>query len=85
MKKVLGHPNIVQVENFYEDKEELFTGYLVMKKAGSLDLKNLICKSEVLVDAEVLHSLSSQLINSVTRIHECGVCHRDLKPNNIML
>jgi hypothetical protein len=47
----------------------MYTGYLVMQQAGSLDMKSLIVKNKDLVDAEVLHSLSTQLINSVAKIH----------------
>ena len=58
MKRLKQESNIVQVEDFYEDSEELFTGYLVLKHAGTMNLKDLIVKNQALVTPDILQSLA---------------------------
>lgn len=75
-----GHPNILQLIEFFEDKEKF---YLVFEKINGGPLlariQENICFSEHDA-AQIIKEIASGL----NFLHRKGIAHRDLKPENIL-
>src|SRR5436190_16637074 len=57
--------------------------YIVLEYLGGGDLAKL-CRSEPLTLERALHHLQ-QVCAGLAHAHECGVIHRDIKPQNLLL
>ncbi|KAF2313984.1 hypothetical protein GH714_021299 [Hevea brasiliensis] len=75
------HPHIIQLYNLYEDEAHL---HMVIDLCSGEDLHNLIIANGVIPEAEA-RLLFTQLMRAVSHCHKCGVVHRDIKPDNILL
>jgi len=75
------HANIVAVFRFFEANN---TAYLVMEYARGEDLGTILLRQKTLNEAEI-HALIDPLLNGLSRVHQAGVLHRDIKPNNIYI
>jgi serine/threonine protein kinase len=75
------HPHIVQVENVF-DEDNL--PCMAMEYIEGQDLGEQITATEALSEAEALQYIR-QIGDALTLVHEKGLLHRDLKPNNIMI
>ena len=75
------HANIVAVFRFFEANS---TAYLVMEYARGEDLGTILLRQKTLNEAEI-HALIDPLLNGLSRVHQAGVLHRDIKPNNIYI
>ncbi len=75
------HANIVAVFRFFEANN---TAYLVMEYARGEDLGTILLRQKTLTEAEI-HALIDPLLNGLSRVHQAGVLHRDIKPNNIYI
>lgn len=75
-----GHPNILQLIEFFEDKEKF---YLVFEKINGGPLlariQENICFSEH--DAA---QIMKEIASGLNFLHKKGIAHRDLKPENIL-
>jgi len=74
----LAHPNLVKVFDFSEEGER---PYLVMEFVPGGDLAAHVSNGER-VDCE---RLAQELLDAVAHIHDAGIVHRDIKPQNILL
>jgi serine/threonine protein kinase len=78
----LSHPNIVSV--FDRGEAEDHSYYIVMEHVPGGDLKEHILKEGPLqADEAVVMAL--QMARALSHAHECGVIHRDVKPQNVLL
>lgn len=77
------HPNIVAVLRFIE---AFGTAYLVMEYADGESLEQFLVArgATALTEAEV-RAILDPLIDGLSRLHEAGLIHRDVKPDNIFL
>ena len=75
------HPHIVQIENVFDEGN---LPCIAMEYIEGEDLDHRIFRIGVLSEAEALQYIR-QIGDALTEIHERGLLHRDLKPNNIML
>lgn len=73
-------PGIVEIYNYFETNG---TAYLVMEYLNGKTLKKMVATREKIAVDEFLPKLPP-LINSIARIHEQNVIHRDISPDNIM-
>ncbi|MCB1822296.1 MAG: protein kinase [Candidatus Competibacteraceae bacterium] len=79
----LDHPNVVRV---YRCLEANGTAYLVMHYYVGQTLKQRIeALDSVLPDADWVIQLLARLLRGLHAIHEKGILHRDIKPDNIYL
>ena len=78
----LSHPNIVQV--YDRGETEHGTSYIAMEYVPGGTLKELISSSGA-PEPEVAASLAAQIAEAIGAAHECGVVHRDIKPQNVLL
>jgi len=72
----LDHPNIVRLYEIYDVKSQI---YVVMELCDGGDLWERKPYSER--DAA---TLTKKIVSAVTHMHEMGVCHRDLKMENVL-
>ncbi|KAG3059064.1 hypothetical protein PC121_g14103 [Phytophthora cactorum] len=77
----LRHKHIVRLYEVYETPDFL---YLVMAKATKGNLKALMQRKRMLPEA-LGGKLSQQIVRAVLFLHDMGVLHCDLKPDNILL
>ncbi|MFM5980378.1 MAG: serine/threonine protein kinase [Sphaerospermopsis kisseleviana] len=75
------HPHIVEVENVFD---EASLPCMVMEYINGEDLGKRITEKGALSEAEALLYIQ-QIGDALTVVHEKGLLHRDLKPNNIMI
>lgn len=81
----LDHPNIVAVYDYGEDAHDgQVRPYVVMELVDGPDLHRRLSKSGRL-DPDESSELLAAVANAVSRAHEAGVIHGDLKPANILL
>lgn len=79
----LNHPNIVQVRDFFEQRG---TAYLVMELiTGSTLREELNAQPEKRLAPARVETLMDALVNAVTAVHQQGIYHLDIKPDNILL
>ena len=78
----LGHPNIIDVQDF--GKEEDGTIYMVMELLKGDNLDDLLQKRGNLPPGRVA-GIVLQTLSALSVAHNRGIIHRDLKPDNIFL
>jgi serine/threonine protein kinase len=78
----LSHPNIVQV--YDRGQTEAGASYIAMEYVPGGTLKERI-SSRGPLEPGVAASLALQITEALSAAHECGVVHRDIKPQNVLL
>ncbi|MCQ2513748.1 MAG: Stk1 family PASTA domain-containing Ser/Thr kinase [Ruminococcus sp.] len=78
---MLSHQNIVKV---YDVSFGDMIQYIVMEYIDGITLKEYIDQQGVIDWKDTLH-LVIQVLKALQHAHECGIVHRDIKPQNIML
>ena len=79
---MLKHPNIVGV---YDVNIKGEYKYMVMEHVYGITLKDyLSAKNEPLKFDEIM-SYTMQILKALTKAHENGIIHRDIKPQNVMV
>jgi serine/threonine protein kinase len=79
--KSLNHPKIVKFVDAYEDELRY---YLVMELCQGGDLYEYLEQRGGRISESEARSIMRQLIASVEYLHDRGVTHCDIKPNNVM-
>lgn len=88
--KELNHPNVVKLRNyFYTTGDKMDEVYLncVMEYVPDT-LSRVIrsyAKSKTQMPMILVKLYSYQMLRSLAYIHAVGVCHRDIKPHNILM
>lgn len=75
-----GHPNILQLIEFFEDKEKF---YLVFEKINGGPLLNRIQEHTCFSENEAAQ-IMKEIASGLNFLHKKGIAHRDLKPENIL-
>jgi serine/threonine protein kinase len=57
-----------------------FSGGILMQKYQST-----LARCKIPLTEEVLLRYGNQLLTAITKMHECGYCHMDIKPSNVFL
>jgi serine/threonine-protein kinase len=74
------HPGIVGVYNFFEANN---TAYMVMEYLQGATLLEVLAERGFLNPDEVLE-IARQICDALKMVHQAGMLHRDIKPNNII-
>eukprot|EP01084_Bolivina_argentea_P215596 366045_1 len=81
LRSLKGHPNIVQIVDFFEEKDYYF---LVLELMKGGELFDRIVEKQVYNEKEARDVLRT-LLTVIFYCHERGIVHRDLKPENLLL
>ncbi len=77
----LSHPNIVGVHQVFEDND---TAYMAMDFVQGRDLLEL-AESGDKIDPQTLEAMAAKLLDAINYIHEQGILHRDISPDNVLV
>lgn len=80
-EQVSHHPNI---PTFYEHFEDMYRHYLVFEKIDGIELFQYLVDNGKL-DEEKARDLFIKILEVVEFLHSKGICHRDIKIENIMI
>lgn len=73
---------VVQVIDFFEENR---TAYLVMEYLDGKNLKQMAMGFGGRIPADVLLPAVSPVVSALRKVHEKGLIHRDISPDNIMM
>ncbi|CAD8096807.1 unnamed protein product [Paramecium primaurelia] len=81
--RCLRHQNIIQEYELYIN-EKYYTANVVMEYCPYPSLEQILKDRSILKEEEV-RKIIKQLLMAVGHIHSKGICHRDIKPDNILV
>lgn len=76
------HEQIVQICDCFEEHH---TAYIVMEYVDGITLKEYVCKKGGKISWEETRGIVKALIEALIPLHKCGIIHRDLSPENVMI
>jgi len=79
LAKFSKEPGIVEVRHFFEEND---TAYIVMEYVEGQDLSEHL-KEEGTFSPEEIHGLMLPVLRALAKVHEKGLIHRDISPDNI--
>ncbi|KAK2643641.1 hypothetical protein Ddye_018836 [Dipteronia dyeriana] len=74
------HPHVVQIFSTHEDDSHL---HIVLELCSSQDLYRRIIDNGVFSESES-RVVITQVLQAISHMHNLGIVHRDIKPDNIM-
>lgn len=74
-----------QIAEIYDCFEEHNTAYIVMEYVDGITLKEHVLRSGGKISWEETRRIVKMLIEALIPLHKCGIIHRDLSPENIMI
>lgn len=77
-----GQPGIVGVRDFFTEND---TAYLVMNYLEGITLRDVLVGSGAPMPYEKLLKIVLPVMSALERVHEAGLLHRDVSPDNIFL
>ena len=88
--KVLKHPNCIEMrQSFYTNGDKPDEVYLNVVMDYIPETLNKVMKTYLkmkqMVPALLVKIYSYQLMRSLAYIHSIGICHRDIKPHNVLV
>jgi eukaryotic-like serine/threonine-protein kinase len=78
----LNHPNVVQI--YDQGRADDGRYYIAMEYVPGGSLKDLILRRGPLGPSEAAR-LASQVAEALHAAHRCGIVHRDIKPQNVLI
>jgi serine/threonine protein kinase len=79
---VLEHPNIVAVHQVFEENN---TAYMALSEVKGVDLATLVEDKTGPISNDLLRKVTQQSLDVFEFIHQNGVLHRDIAPDNLMM
>jgi len=76
------HPNIARVIDFFEENG---TAYLVMDYCQGLNLAEYMEQQGGILSEQAVKNLMMPILEGLQELHNRGVLHRDIKPQNIYI
>ena len=76
------HPNIVHIHNFFRENN---TAYFVMEYVEGKSLAAYLNEKDGRLSQEETISLLSPIMDALDTLHQAGILHRDIAPDNIYL
>ncbi|MFD0909794.1 protein kinase domain-containing protein [Ruegeria arenilitoris] len=78
----LVHPNIVDVHQVFEDND---TAYIAMDLIRGCDLLDYIEDPKTETGPDFIVQVTEKMLSAVSFIHQSGMLHRDISPDNILI
>ncbi len=78
----LVHPNIVDVHQVFEDND---TAYIAMDLIRGCDLLDYVENPENESGPDFIVQVTEKMLSAVSFIHQSGMLHRDISPDNILI
>jgi serine/threonine protein kinase len=78
----LVHPNIVGVHQVFEDND---TAYMAIDFINGKDLHDILESTDQAFTPEETVVLLKKMLSAVEFIHQAGILHRDISPDNILV
>ena len=75
-------PEIVHVRNFFRANN---TAYIIMEYVKGIDLRRYINMRGGRLPAQELLQIMKPVMEALSKVHEAGLIHRDISPDNIMM
>lgn len=75
-------PEIVSVRDFFEENN---TAYIVMEYVEGTTLKEIVKQKGGKIPPKELFDMIEPLFGALTSLHEKGLIHRDISPDNLMM
>lgn len=87
----LKHPNVISMVHYENERDTLQKGevkrvsYILMEYAPYGDFFDFVSKNGDKLDEKLIRGFFRQLIDGIEYLHEQGIAHLDLKPENLLL
>lgn len=78
----LVHPNIVDVHQVFEDND---TAYIAMDFVKGCDLLDYVENPDNKTNPDFIVQVTEKMLSAVSFIHDSGMLHRDISPDNILI
>lgn len=78
----LVHPNIVGVHQVFEDND---TAYMAIDFIDGQDLEDILSSTDQAFGPAEVVVLLQKMLSAVDFIHQAGILHRDISPDNILI
>ena len=78
----LVHPNIVDVHQVFEDND---TAYIAMDLIRGCDLLDYVEDKANKTGPDFIVQVTEKMLSAVSFIHQSGMLHRDISPDNILI
>ena len=82
LAKFAGVPQIVRVQNLFLANN---TAYIVMEYVQGITLKQYVARRGGRLGAEETFAILRPVMEALTKVHDAGLVHRDISPDNIMM
>jgi glycogen synthase kinase 3 beta len=88
--KELDHPNVVKLRHYFyssgDKQDEVYLNVVMDFVTDSLSkVIRSYYKSKTIMPVLLVKAYSYQMLKSLEYIHSLGICHRDIKPQNILV
>jgi len=88
--KELNHPNVIKLRNYFYTKGdnagEVYLNCVMDFIPETLSkIIKYFCKSKTVMPPLLVKMYSYQMLKSLAYIHAMGICHRDIKPQNVLV
>jgi len=78
----LVHPNIVGVHQVFEDND---TAYMAIDYIDGQDLEDILSSTDQAFGPAEIVVLLKKLLSAVDFMHQAGILHRDISPDNVLI